>query len=101
MLTAVFPSGVLGPVDFCELRRLASNCFSVAISLSLILTNKAKLNPHRQECLCFKANLTVLLLSGTLSTPKIARETKESGRTGVENPIKCFVLNVGINLVGV
>src|SRR5437763_15801460 len=40
MLTAALPSGVLGPVDFCALRRLASNCLSVAISF---LTNKAKL----------------------------------------------------------
>src|SRR5712691_4728929 len=52
MLTAAFPSGDLGPVDFCALRRLASNCLSVAISLSF--ANKAKLGrwkEHRQECL--------------------------------------------------
>jgi hypothetical protein len=35
MLTADLPSGVLGPVDFWELRRLASNCLSVAIEFSL------------------------------------------------------------------
>src|SRR5437870_11414838 len=29
--TAALPAGVLGPVDFNELRRLASICFSVAI----------------------------------------------------------------------
>ena len=43
MLTAAFPSGVLGPVDFCALRRFASICKTVAISLSFILANKAKL----------------------------------------------------------
>src|SRR5580704_1024302 len=35
MLIAAFPSGVLGPVDFWALRRLASNCLSVAIEFSL------------------------------------------------------------------
>ena len=43
MLTAAFPSGVLGPVDFNALRRLASNCFSVATELSypkLLIINR-------------------------------------------------------------
>src|SRR4030081_1485541 len=42
MLTAVFPSGVLVPVDFNALRRLASNCLIVAIELSLQIGNTGR-----------------------------------------------------------
>ena|SRR5947209_17080837 len=48
MLIAALPSGVLGPVDFCALRRLASNCLSVAIESFLIVTNKAKFGTAKE-----------------------------------------------------
>src|SRR5579859_246513 len=60
MLHAALPSGVLGPVDFCALRRLASNCLSVAI---VILTNRAKFGAAGADYLLIvtnRANLATL-----------------------------------------
>src|SRR5438270_5183184 len=64
MLTAALPSGVLGPVDFCALRRLASNCLSVAISF---LTNKAKFGASKEGTQgCFATSIPTVAVVGRL-----------------------------------
>ena len=81
MLTAAFPSGVLGPVDFNALRRFASICLMVAISF----IEQAK---PIGRCVLkeFRAVPTAL------SALTISRRGWELDGGGMEFGVRCFVL---------